>query len=324
MTPRTVVVLVYGGCQLLDIAGPAEVFGVANGMVDGAYRIAVASREGRDVVSSCGLRIGVHARLADLDGPIDTLLVPGGPTWTAALEDDPLLDALREAAARSRRVAGICAGAFPLAAVGLLDGRRATTHWQFQDELAERFPEVALERDPIFVGDDGVYTSAGASAGIDLALAMVEEDLGPGIARSVAAHLVVFMQRPANQAQFSVRLRTQPPLRSSLRPLLDAIAADPAGDHRLPALAARAGFSERHLARVFARELGTTPARYVEQVRVEAARALLEGSDTPLETVARTCGLRSAETLRRVFLRELAMTPHAYRQRLAPAGRLVR
>jgi len=309
--------LAFEGAQLLDVAGPAEVFGAANEMAGGgAYRIAVVSLDGRDVVSSSGLRIGVDSSIADLDGPVDTLIVPGGPTWPAAVEHEALLAALSEGAARSRRVAGVCAGSLLLAAVGLLDGRRATTHWMFLDELAERFPAVVVERDPIFVGDDDVYTCAGATAGIDLALSMVEADLGPGLARSVARHLVVFMQRPGGHAQFSVRLSTKPVLRSSLRPLLDAIAEDPAGDHRLAVLSKRAGFSERHLARVFFRELGTTPARYVEQVRVEAARAMLEASDAPLEVIARESGLGSAETLRRIFLRELGVTPHVYRQRL--------
>lgn len=316
MRARTIALLAFEGAQLLDVSGPAEVFGVADGMAGGgAYRIAVASLDGRDVVSSSGLRIGVDGPIASLAGPIDTLIVPGGPTWPREIGDDALLAALGGAAARSRRVAGVCAGSLLLAAIGLLDGRRATTHWQFLDDLAGRFPAVLVERDPIFVGDQDVYTCAGASAGIDLALAMVEADLGTGLARSVARHLVVFMQRAGGQAQLSVRLQTQPPRRSSLRPLLDAIADDPAGDHRLAMLSLRAGFSERHLARVFARELGMTPARYVEHVRVEAARATLETSDAPLEAIARASGLGSAESLRRLFLRELGITPHVYRQR---------
>ena len=309
--------LAFEGAQLLDVSGAAEVFGVADAMAGGgAYRIRVASVDGGDVPSSGGLRIGVDSSIAGVEGPIDTLVVPGGPTWPATMEDGALMSALSGAVARSRRVAGVCAGSMLLAAVGLLDGRRATTHWQFIDELAERFPAVVVERDPIFVDDDGVYTCAGATAGIDLALAMVEADQGPGLARSVARHLVVFMQRPGGQAQISVRLSTRPARRSPLRPLLDAIAEDPAGDHRLAVLSARAGFSERHLARVFLRELDTTPARYVERVRLEAARAMLETSDASLEVIARDSGLGSAETLRRIFLRELSVTPHVYRRRL--------
>jgi transcriptional regulator GlxA family with amidase domain len=216
-------------------------------------------------------------------------------------------------------VAGICVGALLLAAVGLLDGRRATTHWQFLDAL-EGFPAVRVERDPIFVRDGEVYTSAGVTAGIDLALALVEDDLGAAVARRVARHLVMFMQRPGGQSQFSVRLLAEPDDRSPLRTILDEIAADPAGDHRLGPLSARAGFSERHLTRLFSRELGTTPARYVERVRFEAARSLLEGSDAPLDAVARASGLGTAESLRRAFARELGVTPAAYRRRFARTG----
>jgi transcriptional regulator GlxA family with amidase domain len=218
-------------------------------------------------------------------------------------------------------VMSVCAGAFLVGAVGLLEGRRATTHWQFVDDLAQRFPTATVERGPIFVGDGHVFTSAGGTASIDLALAMVESDRGAQLARAVAQFLVVFMQRPGGQPQFSVRLHAEADVRSPVRELLDGIAADPAGDHRLAALSERAGFSERHLSRVFARELGTTPARYVEQVRVEAARALLETSDAPLDVIARRSGLNSAETLRRRFSCAVGMTPHSYRQRFRATDR---
>jgi transcriptional regulator GlxA family with amidase domain len=315
MRTRTVVLLAYEGCQVLDVTGPAEVFSVAAAMDEGAYRIVIASFDGEDVVTSSGVRVGVEAALGQLAGPIDTLVVPGGFTWPQAMEHEPLLAALRAGAARSRRVMSVCAGAFLVGAVGLLDGRRATTHWQFLDDLAQRFPTATVERGPIFVGDGSVFTSAGGTASIDLALALVESDRGAQLARAVAQFLVVFMQRPGGQPQFSVRLHAEPGVREPVRALLDGIAADPAGDHRLAALSARAGFSERHLTRVFARELGTTPARYVEQVRVEAARALLETSDAPLHVIARRSGLQSAETLRRRFSRAVGMTPHSYRQR---------
>ncbi len=313
--------LAFEGAGLLDVSGPAEVFAVANAItLQDAYDVVIASPDGRDPVSSSGFRIGVGGAASEVEGPLDTVLVPGTWTWPEAVGDATVLAAVSDAAARSRRVAGVCVGALVLAAVGLLDGRRATTHWQFLDELAVRFPAVHVVRGPIFVRDDGVYTSAGVSAGIDLALALVEDDLGAAVARRVARHLVVFMQRPGGQSQFSVHLRSEPPERSPLRALLDAVAADPAGDHRLAALSARAGFSERHLTRVFARELATTPARYVERVRVEAARAMLESSDAPLDAVARRCGLGSAETLRRAFARTVGVTPHAYRCRFATTG----
>jgi transcriptional regulator GlxA family with amidase domain len=321
MPERTVALLVYEGAQMLDVTGPAEVFWVADELAGrGAYRIRIVSADGRDATSASGLRFGVHAALEDLDGPIDTLVVPGTPNWTTVMEQEDLLAALKGGAARSRRVVSVCAGAFLLGAIGLLDGRRATTHWLFLDELAGRFPDAEVERDGIFVGDGAVFTSAGVTTGIDLALAMVEADHGPVLAREVARFLVVFMQRPGGQAQFSVRMKADPTARPDLRELLDRITENPAGDHRLSVLSERAGFSERHLARVFARELGMTPGRYVEQVRVEAARLLLETSDAPLDVIARESGLSSAETLRRCFTREVGVTPHAYRQRFRTTG----
>ncbi len=309
--------LAFDGAGFLDVAGPAEVFAVADALsMGGRYRVVVASPDGRDVVASSGLRMGVDTRAADVD-PVDTLVGPGGWTWPSTSRDTVLIAAVRAAAARSRRVAGVCVGAFMLAENGLLDGRRATTHWQFAGDLAARHPRVEVDADAIFVADGHVYTSAGVTAGIDLALALVEADHGAAVARRVARHLVVFMQRPGGQAQFSVRLRAEPVERPTLRALLDGIAADPAGDHRLAALSRRAGFSERHLTRLFARELGTTPARYVEQVRLEAARALLETSDAPLGAIAREAGFGSAETLRRAFGRQVGVTPDGYRRRFA-------
>ena len=321
MPPRTVALLVYEEAQVLDVTGPAEVFAAADGFLGGgAYDVRLVSLDGEDVVGGSGLRLGVDGSVDDLPARIDTFVAPGSHAFRRMSHDPALLAAVRACAARSRRVAAVCAGAFLLGAAGLLDGRRATTHWMFLDELAERFPAASPQDDPIFVRDGEVYTSAGGTAGIDLALALVEADHGPALARDVARYLVVFMQRPGGQAQFSVRLQADPVERAPLRALLDEIAADPAGDHRLPALSARAGFSERHLTRVFARELGTTPGRYVEEVRLEAARALLESSDAPLEVIARRCGLGSAETLRRTFARDVGVTPHAYRQRFRTTG----
>lgn len=314
-------IIAFGGAGLLDVAGPAEVFVVADQIVGGdAYRVRIVSPDGADVISSSGFRIGVEASAAEVAGPVDTMIVPGTWTWPEAIGRADLLAAVSDAAARSRRVVSVCVGAFVLAEAGLLDGRRATTHWQFFDELAERYPTVRIDRDAIFVADGALYTSAGVSSGIDLALALVEADHGAAIARRVAQHLVVFMQRPGGQAQFSIRLSAQPVEHAPLRAVLDAVAEDPAGDHRLEALSARAGFSPRHLSRVFAREVGTTPARYVERVRVEAARVLLETSDAPLDTVARLSGLGSVESLRRAFLREVGVTPHAYRRRFLTTG----
>jgi len=321
MPPRTVALLAFEGAQLLDVMAPAEVFSIADAIGGGGlYRVVIVSADGRPTTSSSGLPLGVQSALRDLDGKIDTFFVPGTYRWRETMQDPPVLATLLQGADRSDRIAGVCAGAFLLGAVGLLDGRRATTHWQFVDELADRFPAVAVERDPIFVADGNVFTSSGGTAGIDLALALVEADHGPVLAREVARFLVVFMQRPGGQTQFSVRMRADPEVREPLREVLDAITAEPAADHRLAALSRRAGFSERHLSRVFLRELGTTPARYVEATRLEAARALLESSDAPLDVIARESGLGSAETLRRTFNREVGISPHAYRQRFRTTG----
>ena len=198
-----------------------------------AYRVVIASPDGEDAVTSSGFRIGVTASVAEVEGAIDTVLVPGTWTWPSAVEDAALLAAVSDAAARSRRVAGVCVGGFVLAAAGLLDGRRATTHWQFAGELADRYPSVRVEPDAIFVTDGDVWTSAGVSAGIDLALALVEADHGAAVARRVAQHLVVFMQRPGGQSQFSIHIQGDPVERPTLRAVLESIAADPAADHRL-------------------------------------------------------------------------------------------
>lgn len=321
MPARTVALLVYEQAQVLDVLGPAEVFAAADGFLGGgAYDVRLVSMDGQDVIGGSGLRIGVSGGIADLPAAIDTFVAPGSHAWRRMMHDTDLQAAVLRCAARSRRVAAVCAGAFLLGAVGLLDGRRATTHWMFLPELAELFPDASPEDDPIYVQDGHVFTSAGGTSGIDLALALVEADHGAALARDVARYLVVFLHRPGGQAQFSVRLQAAAMPLPTLRALLDEIVADPAGDHRLGTLSARAGFSERHLTRVFLRELGVTPGRYVAQVRLEAARGLLESSPASLPVIAQQSGFRSAETLRRTFLRELGVTPHAYRRRFQTTG----
>jgi transcriptional regulator GlxA family with amidase domain len=319
--PRTVALLAFDGAQILDIVGPGEVFAIANQMTGVAeYRVAVVSADGAGTFTSSGMHLGVESSLADLGGAVDTFIVPGTYGLSQALGDAQLLTAVSAGAAASRRVAAVCGGAFLLGAVGLLDGRRATTHWMFLDDLAERFPSAQVERGPIFTQDGPVFTSAGVTAGIDLALALVEADHGPELARQVARFMVVFMQRPGGQSQFSVRLEVGAGVPSPLRRVLDEISADPAADHRLSALSERAGFSERHLSRLFFRELGTSPARYVEEVRIEAARALLESRDLSLDVIARRSGLGSTETLRRIFARKLGVSPQVYRRRFRTTG----
>lgn len=321
---RQIVLVVFEGVQLLDVAGPADVFDAAT-RVAGAegrpgYRLTIAAAEDAPLRASSGMRIVPDAALAELDPDgIDTLLVPGG-RGRVVLEDSDLVAALPRVAAGSDRVGSVCGGAFLLAAGGLLDGRRVTTHWAGCAELAQRFPALTVEPDRIYVRDGDIITSAGVTAGIDLALALVEEDHGIDVARTVARWLVVFLQRPGGQSQFSQRLGLAVPSESPVRSLVDEIVAEPAGDHRVPALAERASLSERQLSRLFAREAQTTPARFVERVRVEAARELLESSGSSVDAVAERCGFGSAETMRRAFLRVLGVGPGEYRQRFGAAA----
>jgi transcriptional regulator GlxA family with amidase domain len=317
---RHVVLFGFEGVQLLDLAGPADVFDAASRVVkangvEPAYRLTIATAGGGAVRASSGMRIEADADLAAVDpGEVDTLLIAGG-RGRVALEDSDLVAALPGVAAGARRVGSVCGGAFLLAAAGLLDGRRVTTHWAGCDELARRYPAVTVEPDRIYVRDGHVITSAGVTAGIDLALALVEDDHGIEVARTVARWLVVFLQRPGGQSQFSQRLAAPVPSESPIRPLVDGIVADPAGDHRVPALAARASLSERQLSRLFVKQAQTTPARFVERIRVEAARERLEQSGASVDAVAAGCGFGSAETMRRAFLRVLGVGPGEYRQR---------
>jgi transcriptional regulator GlxA family with amidase domain len=307
--PRETIIVVYDGVVLLDVAGPLQVLHSASG-----YRIRLASSDGSAVTTNVGTPLGAHMALPQLDGSVHTLIVPGyAPGGPRPGKD--VVDHVRRAGSRATRVASVCTGAFLLAEAGLLVGRRATTHWAVCDELAGRFPEVAVQPDAIYVRDGKVVTSAGMTAGIDLALALVDEDLGPDTARAIARWMVVFLQRPGGQSQFSVRATTGTPRNAALRRVLDAVAADPAGDHSMAAMAGVAAVSPRHLSRLFRRELRSTPAEYVERVRVEAAQALLEAADTDMEAVARRCGFGTGETLRRTFLKVLGTTPGAYRQR---------
>ncbi|MFC4948308.1 GlxA family transcriptional regulator [Pseudonocardia sp. GCM10023141] len=297
---RRIAVLVFDGVRLLDVTGPLEVFDVAR-TLGAAYEIALCSPDGRDVTTSSGLRIGVEHAAGTL-APVDTLLVPGGECLVAAGPSRELVEAITALAADTRRVASVCAGAFALAAVGLLAGRRATTHWKHTTTLGRRFPTVTVVADAIYVRDGRVLTSAGVSAGIDLALALVEEDEGDETAHAIARDLVVFMRRLGAQPQLSVPARTTRPRRRPLRALCDEIAADPAADHCLTALAARAGMSERHLRRLFTEEVGCSPTAYVNAVRLEAALALRNAGETAA-SAARRSGMGSEQNLRRAVRR---------------------
>ncbi|WP_187284444.1 GlxA family transcriptional regulator [Streptomyces sp. uw30] len=307
-----VVVVVGEGVVLLDLAGPVQVLSSAGG-----YRVRLASLDGRAVRSDTGVVLSVDCALSDVVERVGTVVVPGPAPGLLGRFPSGLIAEIRRLGGAARRITSVCTGAFLLAEAGLLAGRQATTHWSMCVDLAARFPDVAVRPDAIFVRDGQVVTSAGVTAGIDLALALVEEDWGADVARSVARHLVVFLRRPGGQSQFSVWGDVPAPRSPALRTVLDTVAAEPGADHSLAGMAARAMVSERHLTRLFRRELGITPGQYVTRVRVEAARTLLESCDVGVEAVARRCGLGSDETMRRAFLQVLGTTPTAYRQRFA-------
>jgi transcriptional regulator GlxA family with amidase domain len=312
VTQRDVVLVVFDGVKLLDAVGPAEVFAEAN-RFGADYRLRFASVDGRDVRTSVGTRFAATEPISAVRA-VDTVMVAGGDGLIGQPIDPALVDAVKDVAGQAQRLASICTGAFILARAGLLDGRRATTHWRHTRLLANAFPTIRVEPDAIFVRDGEVFTSAGVSAGIDLALALVERDHGSPLAREVARSLVVYLKRAGGQSQFSALVEADPPAESALRVVTDAVTADPGGDHRVTALARRAALSTRQLTRLFHSELGTTPARYVEAVRVDIARGALDAGRSVGES-ARLAGFGSAETFRRVFVSHLGVSPKAYRDR---------
>jgi len=317
--PRKVLVVAFDGVRFLDVVGPLEVFAVANEQGD-FYVAHVATLGGRDVVTTTGNRLGADVQLETVDpAEYDTVLVAGSPNWNLLLEPALVAEVAR-VTVPARRVVSVCTGTFALAAAGVLTGRRAATHWRHAAALRSRFPRVEVDPDALFVRDGNIFSSAGIAAGIDLALALVEDDLGAEVARTTAKVLVVFLQRPGGQSQFSVWTSTPPVRHEPLRQVLDEIATRPSGDHSLPAMAARANFSERHLSRLFDEHVGSTPAAYVERVRLEAARAMLEAGDESQAVVAKQCGLGSEETLRRAFVRRFGVTPGAYRAQFRTTG----
>jgi len=315
---RRVGILVYDGVTLLDVAGPSEVFSEAN-RFGADYEVRLYSADGQNVVASTGMRIGVDAAAAD-SGPLDLALLAGTDNFPSHPVSPELVRAAQTLAEQASRTACVCTGTFILAAAGLLDGRRATTHWNETKALARAYPAIEVVPDAIYVEDGPMFSSAGISAGIDLALALVERDYGPGLARDVARWLVVFLQRPGGQSQFSPSLRSALPRTSPLRKLCDAVAASPAGDYTLTTLAAMAHLSPRHLTRLFRDELKTTPARYVELIRFDTAKDLLDAGHSVTETALRA-GFASAETLRRAFISHLGVSPRAYQQRFRTAIR---
>jgi transcriptional regulator GlxA family with amidase domain len=321
---RTVLIVLFDRVQSLDVTGPLEVFAGANRWQSGrahdpdgpAYRIRTASLGGSAVRTSSGLRLTPDEGLADDGHGPDVLIVPGGEGTRAA--DPGLVAWLRTHGPRARRLVSVCTGAFLLAEAGLLDRRRVTTHWAYCATLAARFPEVTVDPDPIFVTDGHVTTSAGVTAGIDLALALVEDDLGRDAALDIARHLVVFLRRPANQAQFSTQLAAQVAGREPLREVQQWIADHPGADLSVPVLASRASLSPRQFARAFAAEVGLPPGRYVDRVRLETARRRMEDTADGVEETARRCGYGTPEAMRRAFIRALGVSPAEYRRRFRP------
>jgi transcriptional regulator GlxA family with amidase domain len=316
--PRRVAFLVYDEVTLLDVVGPAEVFEEAN-RFGADYRIVLLSPTGEDVSSNLGFGVTVDGAVAAEPGA-DTYLVPGSGRYPRTPVPRELAEAARVPAAGARRVASICTGAFILAAAGLLDGKRATTHWKVTHELAARCPTCRVEPDAIYVRDGDTYTSAGVTAGIDLALALVEQDHGSDVARDVARALVVYMQRAGGQSQFSAPLQGPPPRSPALRTITDLVTANPKGNHSLGELARHLNMSTRHLTRLFHDELSTTPARYVENVRFDMSRALLDQGHTATHA-ATLAGFPSYESMRRVFARKLSISPAAYQRRFGTARR---
>lgn len=320
MRERYVVIVVFDGVQGLDVFGPADVFYFANYLADRdgvpavPYRVELAARHVGPVRTSAGPAVHAERSVTDPHLRPDLLLVAGGLTVQAVAGDAEFVGALGRLAARSHEVGSICTGAALLAEAGLLDGRTATTHWALAGDLAARHPEVRLDPDRIFVHDQ-VWTSAGVTAGIDLALELVRQHHGTAIAAEAARHLVVYLQRAGGQQQYSSHLAAQRATDGTILDLLAHIADHPGSDLRVTALADHVGMAPRSFQRLFSREVGTSPGSYVERVRIDAARRLLERTDDGIARVARQCGYPTVETFHRAFRRLTGLTPGEYRER---------
>jgi transcriptional regulator GlxA family with amidase domain len=321
---RQVVFLAAPPIEELDAVGPWEVFATANNALSAETRAAgtrayemhlLTTGRARTFTGDSRLKLTADRHYKNFSGPLDTLIIPGG-SGPCRLRDQDVLRWLRLQSTRARRVVSICTGAFLLARAGLLDGKRATTHWKFAGELSQQYPRINVEEDCIYTQDSGIYTSAGVTAGMDVALALVEEDLGGAIALKVAQSLVLFLRRPGGQAQFSTLLSSPAGDSRSLRELMVWMAENLRRDLSVESLASRAAMSPRNFARVFVREVGTTPARFVEQLRIESARRSLETGSRSLDEVAASAGFPSAELMRRAFHRSIGISPGVYRDRV--------
>jgi len=325
MSMRHVVVVAFPGVQPLDAVGPIEVFAGATRTAralgpDEGYRVTLVSTDGQPVRSESGLAL-CTVPLPDPDEPIDTLVIAGGNGAGTARHDAPLISWIRTVAPACRRVTTVCTGTFVAAEAGLLSGRRVTTHWASAMRLQSEFPDLTVDPDPIYIKDGKYWTSAGVTAGIDLALALVQEDLGVDVAQTVARWLVMFLHRPGGQTQFASPVWVRRAERSTVRAVQVLVEAAPGGDHRVPVLAAAAAMSLRHFTRVFSTEVGETPGKFVERVRLEAARRELETTNDTLDVIAARCGFGTAESLRRVAQRRLGVSPDAYRRRFRTVAR---
>ena len=327
-TVRRIVFVCYPGIQPLDVVGPHEVFAGANQVLDQSastarrYELLMCALEPGPVRTESGMSLFAPMSLASIVDqahvdPIDTLLIPGGFGVYAACERRDIVEMVRVIASTAARFTMVCTGTFLGATTGLLDGRRVTTHWARAERLAAEYPALDVDPDSIYVNDGDVWTSAGVTAGIDLALALVEADHGTDVAQTVARHLVMFLRRPGGQSQFAAPVWTKPAEQHAVRAAQDLVIANPAADLRVGSLAAAINMSERHFTRLFAAEVGEPPAKFVERIRVEAARRCLEQDRTSVAAVARQCGFGTAETMRRSFLRRVGVAPDDYRRRFS-------
>jgi transcriptional regulator GlxA family with amidase domain len=307
----------FPGVQALDLVGPYEVFAGASLLTKGGYEVIVASAGGQPVSTATGLAF-IAAPLPDPREPVDTVVLPGGAGVDDARSDPELVGWIKAVARSARRVVTVCTGAFLAAEAGLLDGHRVTTHWAFADRLAEEFPNIEVDSDPIFIRScEQIWTAAGVTSGIDLALSLVEDDHGTEVAQTVARWLVLYLRRPGGQTQFAAPVWMPRAKRPSIREVQEAIECEPGGPHSVDDLARRAAMSPRHFARVFTEEVGEAPGQYVERVRTEAARRQLEETDDTVVAIASRCGFGTAETMRRNFIRRVGIPPDQYRKAFA-------